>query len=349
MIFKRYQRYFARIAIGNLLLATLTVSVLFVLIDFVFKAGEFDDSGLGWRAALAYYATMLPQILYLLGPFIVLLGGMFGLSRLLRGQELLPLRVGGLRLGTALMPFWFMALLAGAGMYSIQEWVLPGVAEHALEESTTSLTKGRGERALVQDEEGNSWFIGRYDVLAEPPMLEDVDIWRLDERGRSQTREFAPRLEYVNGRWQGERSVLRLDSTSDASAESGPITWGTLPPGAIARRSFQLQPSITELYRASREERHRPDIKLAYYRALSYPLLGLGLLMVGSVIAVRLRVRNAMIAVALSFAVAFAAIALRFVLEAMAGSGVISAEFGGFGVLALVLVLGFVLTRWRLD
>lgn len=73
-----------------------------------------------------YFLWMAPQYFcQMLGPILTLMAGLFAITLLNKGNEVVPMRAAGISVQRILAPFFAMALLSGLGMVFIQELVLP--------------------------------------------------------------------------------------------------------------------------------------------------------------------------------------------------------------------------------
>lgn len=88
------------------------------------------------RIALAHYAAVVPDIYYLLAPFVTLVAAMWVVFELRRNNELVPLQAAGVAPWRVTLPFFLAALLLGGVMYADKELVIPLFARQHREATT---------------------------------------------------------------------------------------------------------------------------------------------------------------------------------------------------------------------
>jgi lipopolysaccharide export LptBFGC system permease protein LptF len=354
---KCFDRYFLRIALVNLAVALVALTVLYVLIDYLAGLDYAPDTSRGAGVLVKVYLYRIPPILYALAPSIVLTGGMFGITRLLRNRELLPLRVAGVRMWRALWAFWLIAAIAGVAMFFLRDRIIPGFSEQALEATGMVGRDSRGKQTTIRDDADNVWWIGSYRLDSDPPVLHNVTVSLTGVDGSLTHMLTAPRLEWRGERWTGDYALLdlsrlsggaRAEPTTRFAAAAVPVAL-TLTPKALARRTAGIELSFADSWARASAEPDRPDLRMEAYELLTFPLSCLSLLLIGAVVATRLNAANLFIAGAVAVAVALLSYTFAFVGEGLAERGILSAEVAAFGPALLFLAAGIVGLRWYAD
>lgn len=351
---KRFDWYFFRIAATNMLVAAGGIALLYVAIDFIYNIDRFLNRS--WIQAIEYYAYTVPPVLYTLAPLIVLLGGMFGVARLIKHRELLPLMAAGVRAARCLLAFWLLAGITVCAMFAAREYLLPGLEDRALAIQAGVKFAG-GNDITLYDAAGNHWYIGAADARSQPARIENVAITTLDEYGRAKAQIMAPALEWRDGAWRGE---TRTFNASEFGALAGRrperlvaddiISGNWLTPQSVATRQISsVARSITGQIERMRAEPWRADYRYSVYDALLYPLTCLTLLAIGAVVALRVQARNMIVAAALTVTLAFSTYCLAFFAQGLAQTGTVGPEFAAFGPFGLFAVLAVYALRWRAD
>ncbi|MEZ0229355.1 MAG: LptF/LptG family permease [Planctomycetota bacterium] len=91
------------------------------------------------RVIAAHYSAVLPDIYYLLAPFVTLVAAMWVVFELRRNNELVPLQAAGVAPWRVTMPLFLAGALLAAVMYADKEFVIPPFAQQYRE--STNLKK----------------------------------------------------------------------------------------------------------------------------------------------------------------------------------------------------------------
>ncbi len=121
----------------TLLLLLLLGNVLYMLLMQLYGGASLRDLGL----ILAY---SLPELLLTAIPGALLLGTALSLNRLERDRELLAMRMAGMRLKRAIVPYLLLGIVSAVGMFLLQDTLVPSAAHKA----------AIAERKLIMDSPG---------------------------------------------------------------------------------------------------------------------------------------------------------------------------------------------------
>ena len=351
---KKFDWYFLRIATVNIGVSFFSITLLYVAIDFIYNIDRFMGRPL--IQTIEYYALTVPPILHTMAPLAVLLGGMFGVARLIKYRELLPLMASGIRISRCLRAFWLVAMLSAAGMALAQEYLLPGLEQRAATvQAGVKFTAG--EDITLFDSAGNHWYIGGAEVAKNPPVIEHASITLMDGFGRATGQVIAPRLEYRDNAWRGATSTFMVSefnspagSHPEQSRPQDSIPGDWLTPETLAMRGTGVESrALSQRLKRASEAPHRADYRYSLYEGVLYPLTCLTLLMIGAVMAVRVQARNMVVAAALTVCVAFGSYCLVFFAQGLTQQGVIGPEAAAFAPFFLFLGLGVYALRWKAD
>lgn len=342
----RYDRYFFRVFLQSLAVVGALFVTIFLVVDALLNLDElqrFDDP---LRGISGYYAFNLPPLLYLVYPLMVLAAGMFSLSRILRARELLILESAGVGPGRALLALLLPALLLGGiGLY-VRDQALPQLAREARESPYGAYEFRKGKRITVRDEEGNAWFVRRYDL--NEGSLEGVRI--LTPGGDRLAVCERMRWNRDSLRWdvEGEGTVWNLASLAgdagiggDSRAFAGSPPFGRLLPADLARRRRGF--SDRTLRELSNQVALRPDYRelgTALWHELWHPFGGAILFLCGAGLLLGRGRGKPALAGALALLCVLGYAVLGFLFETLGTSGFWSPAIGASVAPAAFLLLG---------
>jgi lipopolysaccharide export LptBFGC system permease protein LptF len=142
-----------------------TIVVVFVVTDSLNKLDRFmDDRRQLAKILFDYYCAMLPEIYYMLAPFLTLAATLWVIFELRRHNELAPLMAAGVSTRRVCAPMFGAALLLAGVMFVDREVVIPSL----------------GERRRASSK------VARYEQLNVPPIPDSL-------HGVLTARSFAPR------------------------------------------------------------------------------------------------------------------------------------------------------------
>ncbi len=126
-----------------LLLLLLIGNVLYMLLLMLYGGAPLRDIGM-----ILFYN--LPLVLLQAIPGALLLGTALSLNRLERDRELLAIRMAGVRLKRAILPYVALGVISAIGMFVLQETLVPS-ATHKADMLTRKLTINSPQAFIQQD------------------------------------------------------------------------------------------------------------------------------------------------------------------------------------------------------
>ncbi|MCE9635377.1 MAG: LptF/LptG family permease, partial [Planctomycetes bacterium] len=107
--------------------------LLFLVVDGFSRLDEFMQSSKileaqgenVWSVALRFYATKIPRILSLVGPYLSLFAGIATLLSLARSNEIVPMLNAGRGAHRVLVPVYVFGIAAAGMLVVLEERVLP--------------------------------------------------------------------------------------------------------------------------------------------------------------------------------------------------------------------------------
>lgn len=207
---------------------------------------------------LAYYAVKAPAMVVEILPTTLLLGLLYALSHHARFNEITAIRAAGVSLWRLSLPYFCVGLTAGAVVFVLNEYFVPG-SELRVEEikerhgAKVRADRGRGQikdLGFTNARDGREWLIGNYDV-GKAEMLNPQVISTLADG--SQRWLKAARATYSEAGWIFFDAV---EYRTDPRSNSSPMP--TLRTNVLARPQFTETPDAI-----------RSEIKIAGRLAIS--------------------------------------------------------------------------------
>ncbi|MCA8947531.1 MAG: LptF/LptG family permease, partial [Planctomycetes bacterium] len=328
-------RYFLGIFVQSLVVVTALFTTVFLVVDVLLNLDKIQNFPDVAEGTTLFYAFNLPPILYLLYPFMVIAAGMFAVARVIRSRELLLLEAAGVGQRRALAAIMIPALLLGVLGLGLRELALPSLADAARESPYGAFEYRKGKRVSVRDDDGNVWFVRRYNL--DTRTIEDVRVLSLDGSRVIVAKE----LRWVDERnewWSPtEATVYDLagltgqDPVTDGKPGhfDGSLPFGKLYPADFARRrrSYSDRP-LTQLWSDSTVSPDDLDLRTNLWHELWHPFAGFILLSCGVGLILSRRGLKAFTAGSLAILCVVGYQILQFWFETLAQSGAFSPAIG---------------------
>lgn len=176
-----------------LLLLLLIGNVLYSLLLVLYSGASLRDLGL----ILLYY---LPEVLLTAVPGALLLGTALSLNRLERDRELLAVRMAGVRLKRAILPYIVLGLVSAGGIFLLQDTLVPRMSHKAeLLKRKISLTT---PTAIIQEDvffKTGDYAFYVHEVDSKLQVLKQVLVYKKEQN--TITLLIIPWAENHNGNW----------------------------------------------------------------------------------------------------------------------------------------------------
>ncbi len=353
-------RYLLNTFAASLAVFALAFGALFLVVDIASKLGKFLDlksvSPLLFMGR--YYLARLPMVLSYLLPTVILFASIFTVTRLARANEILPIAASGTSLRRMALPFLAAAVLAGAAIAAVDEFVLSRLGDEIAE--TDDILDAREVSWSVEDYDGwTKLFANRYDHVHK--VLGDVMITRLDADARpvEHVRAKTCRWDAARRRWvalegtveypqdfvapEGGRPQVRKETIGpDGYAVTAPFTPETLRKGSSFTNLLPFAP-MSRLLEEARRFPHIPSCVMKVHARLSFPLSPLVLLLLGLPFVVAAHSKSFLTGLSFCFLMALAYYLAHFAcmmlgyqgtLPPAAAAWIPTALFGGAGLVA---------------
>ncbi|OHB74658.1 MAG: hypothetical protein A2Z34_04695 [Planctomycetes bacterium RBG_16_59_8] len=347
-------RYFLGLFLGAAAVFLAAFLFLLVIVDFVSRVDDFLAlENLSIPLFIAeFYLYRLPLFLVFLLPVATLFAAMFTMTRAAASNEVVPILVSGVSIRRIVRPFLIAALLAGAVMAAIDEWVLPAVSSKIAE------TEGivRGERmtsnVVVRDGQGKHLFVTRYEAVGR--VMEDIVVSVVGAGGWIEELIIAR-----EGVWSDREKCWRLSGGRVYRYREGldrrvvPIDSGGLPlesdlqPADLSRSKSLGSGDLAfaELLRLCGQYPANPFLRTQLHLKCAMPLTGLLLMLLGLPFVIRSESRSLYRGLFLCLAITLLYYAVHFFLLDLGRRGLVLppaavwipvVAFGGIGTLLFI-------------
>jgi LPS export ABC transporter permease LptG len=234
-------RYVTRRFAGIFAISFSALLLIWLLIDFNDKLGDFRASQNIGQTIASYYLTRLPSILLLLLPYALLLSLLQSLNKLSRDREIVAMIQSGRSISRICRPLvlaglWCVLFCAGLNYH----WAptAEGLRDDILDEAR-GLEAAEARNVLYQSENRRRlWLVGAFprDFQKGAPLL-DVEVTTSDANQRIRSRLMAKQA-----RWDPEERTWSFENAVIGRYEAGRPPKFENPPEAVLRRTWTETP-----------------------------------------------------------------------------------------------------------
>lgn len=289
----RLDRYVTATLAGSCIGALLFLQFLSMLIDLVAKGPDYfaagGEAGRGGLAVLgswlAFHAFFAPVLFVTVAPFATVIGVMFGIARLMAGNEVAPMLFIGRSLFRVLRPAAVLAIAMALAMVGVWQFVIPNLAE-PLRERRAELQGKEHEFVLQQiivrvpGQERRILTASAY----EHAKLQLRDVYVLD---RGVDPQDSGLIRAARAEWNPEQRVWELTDGFERRGEQmvpvQSLALGGLDPDLLVRSEKEARQvtelSYTDLAELQQMRPGRADYKVAFHQHITHPLANLILLL----------------------------------------------------------------------
>ncbi len=369
-IVRSLDRYLIRQFLGGFALCFISLLAIWFISDLTNHFEDFQESGDVWGFMGKYYLAAFPRFFVDYAPYGLLLGMLYSLGKLSRGQEIVSMIQTGRGVARLIFPLIVMGAMIGLICLGFNYRWAPaatGYQDALLEQAKDgSLSKARNV-VYSENEENRLWLVGSFPFkfhLGEP--LENVIIRSFDQDGKPQWR-----MEAKSAEWNQEthdwtfRGVERWDLTQIFGGQALPrfeenlpdplvveawpeTPWQLIKPGL---RAEQL--GIPGLYswlvqnRSSEWGNKRRFLTQWHYR-WAQPGICLAIVLLAAPLGIVFSRRGAAGGIALAIFLCIGLLFSSTVFLALGESGYLPPVWAAWGTNVLATVLAFVLIQRRL-
>ena len=129
LLLRLIDRYILKQILLTLVFSLITLSVIFIIVNFMDRMDNFIDAKVSVGMVIKYYLVSLPEILRILTPISILVSCLFTVGKLSNNNEITAIKSSGMGLYRLLAPISFLGLLFSASQYYFNGWIVPNANE----------------------------------------------------------------------------------------------------------------------------------------------------------------------------------------------------------------------------
>ena len=345
-------RYLLREQILSLLMGLVFFVAIFVVVDIFEKLDSFLDNKVPLPVVVHFYIVSIPGIVTIVLPMSMLLSCLLALSQIGRNNELTAMQAAGIGLARIVMPLYLFAFLVSAGVFTINETLVPKLNAVRNKIYRGDIKKENLEGASVRTNlaylgsDGRTFLIRSYNI-PERTMREVViqEIRQHTLNGRID----AESATWEKGRWVFRQGfVRRFDREGEHAAhfnelvipglKESPESFAKAEEDPSALSYWELERYIQRLKQSgSRVQKYLVEL----YLKISFPLTNFVVVLIGTALAVRVRRGGLAISFGLAVFISFVYYAIIRTGQALGHSGTLppligawlgNLVFGGLGL-----------------
>jgi len=309
---------------GVTLASTLVVMIgLYLLLHFFSHVRDLPDAAFStegysvFTGMCTYYAVHLPFILVLMGPYAVLISGMYTIHHLNQNNEITPMYAVGVGRLRVCLPLFLTAMALALLLVGMRESVVPGLSRDM--ERLHRLLKGQEDWTyedvpLLVDSQGNVFHVqSSWDGKAQ--VLNDVFIQGKTDSTPVYVGDLRWNSSFETGSWE---SVINATPAITTLLHETDLTPHDIETG---RSKFRL--SFTQLRDLVRKRPDRKDLAVLMHTHITYAFTPLILLLMGLPLVMRSRQHNVFLGLGLCLTLSLAFFATTQLMQHMGSHGAI--------------------------
>jgi len=248
-------RYVSREFLKLLAICLGALIVVYLVFDFIDRAGNFFRTDPEIQYVLLYFAYKIPTIVFQLVPVSVLLATLLTLALMSRQSEITAMKAGGVSVPTIIAPIVLWSVILACGALAINEFAVPGATTQMKYVHKVHIKKQQW-RVKVQDK--NFWYKSPgaiYHIRRFQPevgRLEGLRLFQLADGFLLRERVDADAAHWVDGRWQAVNGTRRVFDRgrllSEETFAERMIPLPETPEDLLVYRKDPEQMSFRELY-----------------------------------------------------------------------------------------------------
>lgn len=118
-------RYILREFFRLLALTTISLIMIYMLVDFFEKIDNFIESGLSWETVAWFFAMSIPNVFFLIAPVAILVAILISIGILARNSEVVAMKASGVSLYRLSIPMLVASLGLSLMMFLLSDHVIP--------------------------------------------------------------------------------------------------------------------------------------------------------------------------------------------------------------------------------
>ncbi len=236
-------RHLLKNLFGPLFYCLLGFGLIFIIDNLFNNFSDFLESGIQPLEILYYYSLVLPPVIVLVLPVCLFLAILYSLSQLVRHNEIVAMRAGGVSIYRILLPFIGVGIGASLLVAIINEQIVPDAtwrSEKFLQYQKT----GRDKEVffthnLALKHRNHVWMAQKFDTRDHS--MRRVELVKQRPDGSDAVKIQAEKVRWLDGRW------WFMDMTVQSYKKNGDLDG---PPELILQQEMRDLPETPETFLA---------------------------------------------------------------------------------------------------
>jgi lipopolysaccharide export system permease protein len=289
----RLDRYVGRTLLGSWSACLLFLFILFVVVDLLVEVPDYlaaaRERGIGLLEFLAswlfFHAISTPYLFVTVAPFATVIGCMFAITRLMGGNELMPMLFTGRSLFRVLRPALWIGVLSAVLMGVCWEFLIPVVSDRAavLHSRLSNEEADPHRRVIVRAPDDSRRLLMATRYRHDGPRMEGVFLL---ERGTHPDDQVVVEAQYADWNpetrdWELTDGVVRdgQHRVPRATLAVAGLTPELLFLAGKQSKRFATELSYSDLAELRAMQPLLQDYVIAFHQHLTFPLSNLILLL----------------------------------------------------------------------
>jgi lipopolysaccharide export system permease protein len=278
---------------------------IYVAVDFFEKVDDFIEAGIPFSKMLLFFALRIPFIVAQIIPICILMSVLIVFSLMSRGNEIVALKSGGIRVYYLLKPVLIMGCISGVLLFILSDVIVP----ITMAKSNQIWLKEVRKKSTIITKEKNIWIKGNRSIThikyfnPKNNTINGITFYKFDEYFRLIRRVDAKKGIFTSGEWQ--LSGL-MEQDLDTKKGKYNITFhknkterlSLLPEdlNKVAKKSEEMtfKELFTYIKKVEEEGYDATTYKVDLYAKIAFPFICIIMCMVGTGLAARRTLKEGM-------------------------------------------------------
>ncbi len=316
---------------------------------------DFIDQSVPIHIVLKYYLNFVPEIIRLMLPVSVLLGGLFTAGKMSNMSELTAIKAAGISLYRFVVPFLVTSLIISLFAIYFGGYVVPQANKHKVDIERSYMKKGfvrSGSNIFFQDSPSRIVTISYYDIINQKANRVSIQEFDKNDLVKMTSRIDARRMRYdsTNSSWILYNGIKRNFDDSHIKAEKfDSLVVGYLnftPEQIIKKQRKPEEMTLTELEDYA-EELHNTGtdptrIYIEYNSRLAFAFASFIVVLFGITISANKRSGSLAIQFGISILLTFVYLVLMKISQAFGKNGLLDPFITAWSANILFFIAGII-------
>lgn len=319
------------------------------------KLDDFIDANANFQLVLQYYFVFIPEIIRLMLPVSVLLGGLFTVGKLSNQNELTAIKSGGISFYRFTLPFMATSLVISIAAIYFGGYVVPAANKQRIFIEQNYLKKGfihSGSNIYFQDSPTRIVTITYFNVK-----MQKANRVSIQEFDRNDITKMISRIDAVSMKYDSTSKSWNVNDGAERYFLNGKdslVNFNTMnigylnftPEDVIEKQKKPDEMTLSELKKYSAEQLHAGNdptrIEIEYHSRIAFAFASIVVIMFGLTISANKRKGGTAIQFGINILLTFIYLVLMKISQAFGKNGVMNPVLTAWSANILFLVAGLV-------